>query len=316
MTAAQKNPKHFFDGVDPVTLCTPEADRAVELYADGLGFTVASRRRWPADPWRQLWGLPDGDDPWVTDLVKDQAHGGGIRIVEAPELPIIEGGRLPDVCGPYAWDFYVRDMDRAMSRIESLGWRFRSEPQRYRLFGQQFEVVECMLEAPQGLLHAFVEYLPDRHRCVLGTDPQAQVSEVIALVVVVPEITVPLRGMVEGLGADVAMDETFTGPEVERLLDLPPDSSFRMALMRGPSRRSARFELLECLVGAQGVSPRHPHVIAPMPVGEVDIAVSKAVEQGMTVSARREIDGGEAALLELSPGVPLLLRPDEAMGLT
>ena len=316
MAAAQGITKPLFDGVDPVTLCTPEADRAVELYSVGLDFTVASRRRWPADPWRRLWGLDDGDDLWVTDLVKNGARGGGIRIVEALELPIVEGDRLPDVCGPYAWDFYVRDMDKAITRIESLGWRFRSEPQRYRLFGQEFDVVECMLEAPQGLLHAFVEYIPNRHRCVLGTDPNTQVSEVIALVVVVPEVAPPLRAMVEGLGADVAMDEIFTGPEVERLLHLPSGSSFRMSLMRGPSRRSARFELLESLVGQQGLAGPHPHVIAPMPVAEVGSAIAQIGEQGIAVVARSETDLGDAALVHLAPGVPLLLTSNANLELT
>lgn len=315
MSGAQGIPKPLFDGVDPVTLCTPEADRAVELYSAGLEFTVASRRRWSADPWRGLWGLEEGDDPWVTDLIKEGARGGGIRIVEAPELPIVEGGRLPDVCGPYAWDFYVRDMERAITRIEALGWQFRSEPQRYRLFGQEFEVVECMLEAPQGLLHAFVEYIPDRHRCVLGSDPRAEVSEVIALVVVVPAVAPPLRAMVEGLGADVAMDETFTGPEVERLLNLPSGSSFRMTLMRGPSRRSARFELLESLVGQQAVAGPHPHVIAPMPVADVKSAVTRLADQGMAV-VRRATEDGEVGVVDVAPGVSLLLTPGGDGGLT
>jgi catechol 2,3-dioxygenase-like lactoylglutathione lyase family enzyme len=296
-----------FDGVDPVTLCTPEAERAVELYSVGLGFTVTSQRLWPADPWRRLWGLADGGDLLVTDLVKDGAHGGGIRVVETPELPVIEGGRLPDVCGPYAWDFYVRDMEHTTERVRSLGWRFRSEPQRYQLFGQHFEVLECMLEGPQGLLHAFVEYIPDRHRCVLGSVPEADVSEVIALVVVVPEVASPLRVMVDGLGADVAMDERFTGPEVERLLDLPVGSSFRMTLMRGPSRRSARFELLESLIGNEGVDGDFPHVIAPMPVVDFDQAVDQVVAQGMTVLERAGTPGSRFARVRLAPGVELVL---------
>lgn len=307
MTSEPTSRNPLFDGVDPVTLCTPEGERAVELYSAGLGFTVASQQLWPADPWRRLWGLPEGEDLMVTDLVKDGAHGGGIRIVQTPELPVVAGGRRPDVCGPYAWDFYVRDMDRTIERVRSLGWDFRSEPQRYQLFGQQFEVLECMLEGPQGLLHAFVEYIPDRHRCVLGSVPQADVSEVIALVVVVPEISSPLRVMVDGLGADVAMDERFTGPEVERLLDLPAGSSFRMTLMRGPSRRSARFELLECLVGHEGVGGDRPHVIAPMPVVDFDQAVDRVLAQGSTVLERAVGREARFARVDLAPGVELLL---------
>lgn len=310
MPSASDSPESQFDGVTPVTLCTPEAIRAVELYEQGLDFTIASQHRWSADPWRRLWGLPDGGDLWVTDLVKEGAHGGGIRIVEAPELPVVSGGRLPDVCGPYAWDFYVRDMEATIERVRSLGWRFRSEPQRYQLFGQQFEVLECMLEGPQGLLHAFVEYLPDRHRCVLGRDPNAQVSEVIALVVVVPEVESPLRLMVDALHADIAMDERFSGPEVERLLDLPAESSFRMSLMRGPSRRSARFELLECLVGEHGISSQHPHVIAPMPVTDVPQALKQLQSARAGISI--DLSGGveQYARVELAPGVPILLTAD------
>lgn len=313
---AQETPEGVFDGVDPVTLCTPDARSAVELYVAGLGFTVHSERRWPADPWRSLWGLEDGEDPFVTDLVKEGAHGGGIRIVHAPELPVIAPGRLPDTCGPYAWDFYVRDMAATIDRIRALGWSFRSEPQRYRLFGQDFDVLECMLEGPQGLAHALVEYIPNRHRCVLGTHPEADVSEVIALVVVVPEVAAPLRVMVEGLSADVAMDEHFSGDEVERLLDLPPGSSFRMALMRGPTRRSARFELLECLVGHEGVSLEYPHVIAPMPVANLDAAVTSMQARGLKVLARRDIGTGEAVRGRLAPGVDLLIVGERAAPLT
>lgn len=307
MTHASGLTKPLFDGVDPVTLCTPEAESAVELYSQGLGFTIASQGRWPADPWREVWGLPEGADLQVTDLIKEGAHGGGIRIVETPELPVVEGGRRPDVCGPYAWDFYVRDMDRAIERISALGWRFRSEPQRYQLFGQDFEVVECMLEAPQGLLHALVEYIPDRHRCVLGTNPEADVSEVIALVVVVPEIDAPLRVMVDGLGADVAMDERFTGSQIERLLDLPEGSSFRMTLMRGPSRRSARFELLECLRGDEGVTGAAPHVIAPMPVADLESAMDQIQAQGRRALVEVATPDGRCARLGLAPGVDVVL---------
>jgi catechol 2,3-dioxygenase-like lactoylglutathione lyase family enzyme len=304
-TTNHENPS--FDGVDPVTLCTPEAFEAVSLYRDGLGFQIVRDSIWPADPWRNLWNLPDGGDLHVVELAKPRAHGGGIRIVDVPELPIVSGGRLPNQPGPYAWDFYVRDMSAAVQRIQDLGWSFRSEPQRYPLFGQDFEVTEVMLEGPQGLLHALVEYIPGQHRCVLGVDETEETSEVIALVVVVADIDAPRAAMVDGLGADVAMDETFTGPEVERLLDLPAGSAFRMVLMRGPSRRSARFELLESIGGV----PRNsdiPHVIAPLPVPDLNQAIKQLRSQGVEVPSQVETGMGEIAVAELSSGIYLELR--------
>jgi catechol 2,3-dioxygenase-like lactoylglutathione lyase family enzyme len=296
-----------FDGVDPVTLCTPEAAQAVALYRDGLGFQVVQDLDWPAEPWRELWKLPEGGDMHVVELRKPRAHGGGIRIVHVPELPPVAGGRLPIQPGAFAWDFYVRDMAEAVERIKDLGWTFRSEPQRYPLFGQNFEVNEVMLEGPQGLLHALVEYIPGQHRCVLGVDENEDTSELIALVVVVTEVDAPREAMVSGLGADVAMDETFSGSEVERLLSLPSGSAFRMVLMRGPSRRSARFELLESIGGAS-TNPGIPHVIAPMPVPDLKRAIDQLRAHGIKAADPIRTGASFVAMAELAPGILIELR--------
>ncbi len=304
-TANSENP--VFDGVDPVTLCTPDAAQAIALYRDGLGFQVVSESVWPAQPWRQVWKLPPGPDLQVVELGKPRAHGGGIRIVSVPELPVVHGGRLPNQPGPYAWDFYVRDMQVCVQRIKDLGWAFRSEPQKYPLFGQDFDVTEVMLEGPQGLLHALVEYIPGQHRCVLGIDDSEETSEMIALVVVVDSIDAPRAAMIEGLGADIAMDETFAGPEVERLLDLPPGSAFQMVLMRGPSRRSARFELLES-IGGEPVSSGIPHVIAPMPFANLDKAIGALRTFDVVVSDPVATVRGPVATATLASGIILELR--------
>lgn len=304
-TANSENP--VFDGVDPVTLCTPDAAQAIALYRDGLGFQVVSESVWPAQPWRQVWKLPPGPDLQVVELGKPRAHGGGIRIVSVPELPVVRGGRLPNQPGPYAWDFYVRDMQACVQRIKDLGWAFRSEPQKYPLFGQDFDVTEVMLEGPQGLLHALVEYIPGQHRCVLGIDDSEETSEMIALVVVVDSIDAPRAAMIEGLGADIAMDETFAGPEVERLLDLPPGSAFQMVLMRGPSRRSARFELLES-IGGEPVSSGIPHVIAPMPFANLDKAIGALRTFDVVVSDPVATVRGPVATATLASGIILELR--------
>jgi catechol 2,3-dioxygenase-like lactoylglutathione lyase family enzyme len=307
MNAKVISKNSFFDGIDPITLCTPEAESAVSLYRDGLGFQVTQESVLPAIPWRELWNLPDGGDLLMTELRKPQAHGGGIRIVRVPELPVLTGNRLPNQPGPYAWDFYVRDMDAVVARIESMGWTFRSKPQRYPLFGQDFEVLEVMLEGPQGLLHALVEYIPGQHRCVLGVDETENVSEVIALVVVVDDIQTPREAMVAGLGADIAMDETFSGPKIEKLLNLPVGSQFRMTLMRGPSRRSARFELLES-IGGEGSVSAVPHVVASLPVTELLSAVKSLRAFGISATDPHVTPGDSISMAQLAPGVLLELR--------
>ncbi|MDA8370697.1 MAG: VOC family protein [Nocardiopsaceae bacterium] len=260
----------MFDGIDLTTLITPDAEEALRLYRDFLGFRHEQGEIPDTEAFRWLWHLPPEGPLRAHLLSRPGSAGGRLRLVEAPEQPRIQRRRSIAETGPHAFDFYVRGFSDMHARLGSAGYRFRSEPQNYQLFGTSFAVDECLLEAPQGLVHALVGYLPERHRCVLSQHPDEPVSEVVAMVHVTDDLTAASRFATEVLEAEMYLRETFRGPEIERLMALPDGTEFTMALFRGPRRRNARLEFIERTGAADPDAGPAPHVVLGCAVTDLD----------------------------------------------
>ena len=240
----------MFDGIDHVTLFGRDVSAMVNLYQGHLGFTESQRTTVePGSAYHELWRLP-ADALDVRTLRKSGSDGGELRLVGVPGLPVADAPRSMSTPGPFALDFYVRDLPALYEELLGAGHRFRSPPVAYPLFGTDFTVVEVLLEAPLGLAHAFVEYLPDRHRCSLATEPDARVSEVVAAITVTDDMDAGLVTLRDALGGHVYFDQVFSGDAVETLIDLPKGSAFRAVLLRGAERRNARAELMEVVPAA------------------------------------------------------------------
>lgn len=236
----------MFDGVDLITHIAHDAKPLLDLYTGPLGFTLTEHADLPQpESWRARWGVTRSGPLHAWVLGKPGSNGGWLRVVEDRSAPASRDLASISIAGPHALDFYVRDMSALHASMAADGARFRSPPQEYTLFGADFTVRECLLEAPLGLVHALVDYLPAQHRCVLSDDPAARVSEVAAVVQVVPDVDEALALLTGVLGASVYLDQTFSGPQIEQLMALPPGTQFRMALTRGPRRRNARLELIQ-----------------------------------------------------------------------
>lgn len=292
----------MFDGIDHATLLAPDLDELLELYVGHLGFTEVRRDRLAGGTvYPALWGVEDGPLD-VRTVEKRGAAGGGLRLVGAPGAPPVTHRRSMAAPGPFALDFYVRDLPGLHERLEGAGYRFRSAPVSYPLFGTDFSVDEVLLEAPLGLVHAFVEYLPDRHRCVLGERDDEAVSECVAAITVSADVDAGLATLQTGLGGQVYFDEVFRGPVVEQLIGLPAGAAFRAALLRGPMRRNARAELME-LVPEAAPEPSGavtPPVVLSLGVPDVAAATAALVALGEHVVGPHRPDRGPHAGLSVA----------------
>lgn len=235
----------MFDGVDQVTVVTADTRAPLALYRDQLGFREVARADLDDPCYAELLEL-DGAGPLSAVLLgKPGSAGGWIRLVQAPGLPPVAERRTMHRPGPFALDFYVRDLPERYAELVAAGHRFRSPPRSYELAGAGFAVDEVLLEAPEGFVHALVEYLPGRHRCVLGTAPDQTVSEVVAAVTVLDDVEEGLPLLRDVLGGQVYYDQRFGGADVTELIGLPGGSTFRVVMLRGPASRNARVELME-----------------------------------------------------------------------
>lgn len=286
----------MFDGIDHATLLSPDVESLADLYVGHLGFREVRRDVLPSgSAYEEIWGLPPGPID-VRTVEKPGAAGGGLRLAGATALPRVDEPRSMAQPGPFALDFYVRDLPGLHARLAADGYEFRSEPVSYPLFGTDFSVDEVLLEAPLGLVHAFVEYLPDRHRCVLGDSPDEEISECVAAITVVEDVDRGLRTLRDSLGGQVYFDEVFRGDIVERLIGLPEGSAFRATLLRGPSRRNARAELMEVVpdAPAERTIDRPPSVVLSLSVEDVDRAVSALRSDEQIIGPLTPVDGPHA----------------------
>lgn len=268
----------MFDGIDDVIVVTTDLAHALDLYRDHLEFEETARAQIDDDRYHRLWRLPAGPLDVVL-LEKRGSAGGALRLVGAPALAPVSAPRTLHRSGPFAIDFYVRDLPTLHDRLLRDGYRFRSPPQRYPLFGTDFTVDEVLLEAPEGFVHALIEYLPRQHRCVLAARDDLSVSEAVAAITVVDEVAKGLRLLRDVLGGEVYFDQRFEGPVIETLVGLPSGSSFRATLLRGPTRRNARAELMEVVPAADPAAvdpPRdHPRMLLGCVVGDLDALAAR-----------------------------------------
>lgn len=250
----------MFDRVELIVLPVRDATRDLRLYRDHLGFE--ERGGWSVGErsvLHDLWRLPPGPLR-LTELAKPGVDGGSLLVIEHPGLPAARP-RSMALPGPFALDLYVRDLRGLVDRLIADGFAFLSDPVHYPLFGTDFSVDEVILRAPSGLVHALVEWLPDRHRCILGDRPDESVSEIVAVVTLTDDVDEGLVTMRDVLGGSVYLDTVFHGPPIERLLSLPEGTSVRAALLRGASRGNARYELMVTTPGlapALGEEPESP----------------------------------------------------------
>ena len=311
----------MFQAIDEVVLIVGDVDRARHLYVDHFGFTPEGPVEVSSGEMLGLWGCTGAAT--VTRLFKPGSTGGAIRLVSVPGIAA-QQPRQMDTPGPFAIDFYVRNMRDLHDRMRSDGFAFRSAPQRYQLFGTAFEVDEVLLEGPEGFLHAMVEYLPTQHRCVLGERPDEQVSEVVAQVTVTDDVAAGLALLRDGLGGQVYFDQEFSGQVIERLIQLPAGSAFRAVIMRGPERRNARMELMTRV--DTGAAPSEvvwpPRLFPSIGVPSLDGALEQVTQVAGQVVVSGPVDvppelgGGKAATLDTSFGVFVELRERAGLSAT
>lgn len=242
-----------FDGIDFVVLAVPDADPLVGLYADLLGFEVATQST--PEGLGRLLGLP-GEASRLVHLQRGAEVGGDVIVAELPGLAV-QPPHIPQRrAGVYALDFYLRHAPATEETLASAGWSFVSEAVHYDLPGTTIPVRERMLvQHHSGLLHALVQHRPGGTRSVLGTDAAGRCSEVVAVVILTDNLPAARTFAGDVLGGQEYFTGTFSGAEIERMLCYAPGEGLEAALFRGPRSRNARLEFARPVDGAGDAVP-------------------------------------------------------------
>lgn len=235
-------------GVQHIVVGARDLAGALRLYRDHLGFQV--RRGPDAVPSAELvlWGLrPEEGGATAVTLGGPRQEYGLIRLVSFGErtgAPVRADARPYDY-SPKNLDIQTTDIDRAYRTLSALGYAFRSEPVAYPHDGHLIKEVQMrgpdevnvvLLETEAGMSLPFSEQ---------------GFAGVTQWVLTVGDLKRAEAIFSEALGVPVALRNRLAGPEIERMIGLPPGAGLEIVILAGDTS----FGRIE-LVHYEGVDSR------------------------------------------------------------
>lgn len=227
-------------GFQHVVVGTRDLERSLSLYCTDLGLALLS----PVAPVpageRELWALPPGYEANAATIGMPGATSGLIRLVTfgaGTGAPVREGARPYD-SSPKNLDFSVLDVDAAYARLRERGHSFRTEPTHYE-HGRK-PIGEVQMMGPDEVNVVLLQF-PDLTPAVHTPEGFAGVVQWVLTVGDRAPVIALLR---DGLGLPLIRESLIKGPEIERMLGLPPGTELNTALMGGATP-SGLIQLVE-----------------------------------------------------------------------
>ena len=237
-----------------VTVGVRDLDSALELWVDSFGFDVADMRQGPDTELARLWGLEPDDIARQALVRTGTIKLGMIHFVEFndPALPVRHGAKVYDLV-PKNLDVYVDDMPKRFAELRANGREFRTD---------SFSEVT----APDGT--AFREiHMPSHDDInvvlleVIGK-PRPFTAQGFAgvgpLIFIVPDAPAEKAFFAEVMQLDKLNDNLLKGPEIERMVGLPPGSGLDVSIWGRTGNHLGEIEIIEY----QGVTGRNLYPLA------------------------------------------------------
>ncbi|GIW08810.1 MAG: hypothetical protein KatS3mg060_3615 [Dehalococcoidia bacterium] len=217
-------------GVQHIVVGARDFEAALRLYRDHLGLDL--RRGPEAVPSGELalWGLSSSSfGATAVTLGSPTQEYGLIRLVSFGEQtgePVRKDARPYDY-SPKNLDFETRDLAQAYQTLSEVGYAFRSEPVVYEHDGHLIKEVQMI--GPDGVNVVLLETesgsrLPFSPRGFAG---------VTQWVLTLGDMDRGVRLFSEGLGIPMAMHNRLAGPDIERMIGLPPGAGLDISILAG-----------------------------------------------------------------------------------
>lgn len=216
---------------------TDDYDRALRLYRDVLGFSLAPSEKQQCRALERLWGLEQGAISQLARLETPGAPGGRLVLVQfTRDAPVVRAGATAvDLC-PKNLDINVVDLPKRAEELRGAGYTLRSEPVAYEIGG--LPVREVQLPVEDGVNLVLAEILGE---ALLTTDKgYGGVTSVVTTTADIGAET----AFFEMLGFSRLERHVLEGPAIETMIGLPPNAGIIMQLLGEPAHRFGRAELV------------------------------------------------------------------------
>jgi catechol 2,3-dioxygenase-like lactoylglutathione lyase family enzyme len=223
-----------------VTVGTADLDLALGLWRDIFGLEVIAERSGADPALAAVWGLPADGIAREALLRTPGIDVGGMHFVEfrSPGVPVREGAEVFDRL-PKNLDVYTTDLPAKYEDLKNRGIKFRASwTEMASPDGSRFR--EVQMPGPDATNIAVLEILGSDYR--YGPSGYAAIGP---LIIVVEDAEIETRFFTKALGLASVMVDLLSGPEVEKMVGLPPGAGLDFRVLGDPEDPMGRIEVIE-----------------------------------------------------------------------
>ena len=232
-----------------VTVGVADLDDALQLWVRDMGFSIAARRDGPDADLAALWSI-EPDDIRRQALLRSQgASVGMLHLVEfaEPDPPVRAGARVFDSL-PKNLDVYVVDMPARIEELKDAGRRFRNSAYSEVTAPSGVTFREIHMPVHDDINVVLLEVLGDDSTVTGGG-----FAGIGPLIIVVDSARDEREFFAQVIGADKLTDNILEGPEIERMVGLPPGSGLDVSIWGRSEQPLGQIEIIEYR-GVEGVN--------------------------------------------------------------
>jgi catechol 2,3-dioxygenase-like lactoylglutathione lyase family enzyme len=224
-----------------VTVSVADLDEALALWSGLFGMTVIETKEGPDSDLANSWNLAAGDIHRQALLATGESRHGMIHLIEFTQPgPSIRGNAQAfDQC-PKNLDIYVSDMPARMAELKAAGLQFRNEKYSEITAPDGTVFREIHLPAHDDinivLLEIIGKELPFTEQGYAGVGP---------LIAIVADATAERAFYENIMGLEVLNDNILEGPEIEKMIGLPPGSALDVSIWGGADDVMGQMEVID-----------------------------------------------------------------------
>ncbi len=231
----------YADALAHLVVGVSDLAAALQLWVETFGFEILHRREGPDHGLARLWALqPERIRAQVLIGTPGLRHGRLHMVEFADPLPPVRAGAKPTDLVPKNIDIVCDEIKARYAQLSQAGQRFRSGPARYEAEedGETLEIFELLMFAHDEVNVAILQLVGRS----FPFTPQG-FAGFTSLVHVVPDAEAETQFFQDVLGFPLHFIHKLDGPNIERMIGLPPGGAVEMRMLGSLHQHAGRIEM-------------------------------------------------------------------------
>jgi catechol 2,3-dioxygenase-like lactoylglutathione lyase family enzyme len=230
-----------------VSVSVLDMDVALALWADSLGLEIRSQKHGEDPDLARLWGLSGDDINRQALLGNPGMETGLLHLVEfnQPGEAVRQGAQKFDLC-PKNLDVYVHDLPARFEELKSAGYKFHNQNYSELTAPDGTAFREIHMHGHDELNIVLLEVIDLK---LLFT--QQGYAGIGPLVTTVADAGIERKFYQEIIGMSLLNDNRLEGPEIEKMIGLPPGSALDVSIWGGEGESFGQVEIVD-YIGVEG----------------------------------------------------------------